>query len=73
MDYLMSTLHSLILTTESYYGNLKLAADTAWYSFITDQWTKAINETDPDPKFHYSARQSEINLCRKPIDVAKDC
>jgi hypothetical protein len=64
-DYLMSTLQSLILTTESYYGNLKLAADTAWYSFITDQWTKAINETDPDPKFHYSARQIEINLCPK--------
>lgn len=69
VDYLISARQSLILTTENYYGDLKLAADTAWYSFITDQWTKAISETDADPAFHYSGRQIDINLGRKRIDV----
>jgi len=71
-EYLMSTLQSLILATENCYGDLKLAAHTAWYSFITDQWTRAIKDTDPDPDFHYSRRQSEINGCN-PIEVAKHC
>jgi hypothetical protein len=66
---LLSAQHSLILTTENYYGDLKMAADTAWYSFITDQWTKAIAETDPDPDFHYSARQIEINRHRSKVNA----
>jgi len=60
-EYLMSTLQSLILATESYYGDLTLAVETCWYSFITTQWTNAINQTDPDPAFRYSRRQSDIN------------
>jgi hypothetical protein len=71
--YLLSARHSLILTTESYYGDLQLAKETAWYRFITDRWTKAINGTDPDPDFHYSARQIEINLLPRPVNEVNPC
>ena len=64
VEYLINARQNLILTTENYYGDLKLATDTAWYSFITGQWTKAISETDSDPGFHYSGRQIDINLGR---------
>jgi hypothetical protein len=71
-DYLLSTLQNLILTTESYYGDLKLAARTSWYTFITDQWTKAIKHTDQAPELRYSRRQIEINSC-KPSDGSPHC
>jgi hypothetical protein len=71
--YMVIALHHLILDAESYYEDLKLAKDTAWYGFITDQWTKAIADTDPDPGFHYSDRQIEINRRRKPFNIPGNC
>jgi len=65
-EYLLCARRNLILDTESYYGSLKLAEPTQWYSFIADVWTNALIKTAPaDLDFHYSAQQSWMNLCRK--------
>ena len=68
-EYLMCARRSLILDTEGYYGRLKMARDTSWYSFITKVWTRALIETAPaELDFHYSAQQAWMNVTRPPGD-----
>jgi hypothetical protein len=67
-EYLMSARRDLILETESYYPDLKLASATKWYDFITQVWTRALIEKVPaDLDYHYSAQQSWTNVCREQI------
>jgi hypothetical protein len=69
IEYLMSVRRDLILDTESYYPDLQFNEDTHWYDFITEVWTRALIKKVPaDLDYHYSAQQSWINVCRKPVE-----
>lgn len=70
-EYLMCARRNLILDTESYYGRLRFARDTKWYSFIGDRWTSALIESTPaELDYHYSAQQSWMNVTRTKADAA---
>jgi len=71
VEYLMCARRELILVTESYYQGLQLA-ETRWYDFIAELWTKALIKKVPaDLDYHYSAQQSWVNVCRKTIFDSK--
>jgi len=73
-EYLIWVRRNLILDTESYYGCLKLADETKWYSFITDLWTRVLMETAPaELDYHYSAQQSWMNITRPKSGKATPC
>jgi len=64
--YLMDQRQCLIMDTEGYYDDLRLAKDTEWYEFITQFWTRiliSVNARDLD--LRYSGVQSAINSIRK--------
>jgi Clostripain family len=64
--YLMDQRQNLILDTEGYYDDLRLAKDTEWYEFIVQFWTYiliSMNARDLD--LRYSGVQSAINSIRK--------
>jgi hypothetical protein len=70
-EYLMCARRTMILDTESYYGDLRLAG-THWYDFIAKRWTKALIQRVPaDLDYHYSAQQSWINATRPPARIAR--
>jgi len=73
-EYLMCVRRDLILDTESYYPDLKLARETHWYDFITDVWTRALMKKVPaDLDYHYSAQQSWMNVTGGPVTIANPC
>jgi Clostripain family len=74
IEYLMVARRDLILDTESYYPNLKLAKETGWYDVITQVWTRALMKKVPaDLDYHYSAQQSWMNVTRGPDRIATLC
>lgn len=65
---LMCLRRELIVVTESYYEELALAQDTAWYRFIVEVWSRILVELSPDDLDQkYSAQQSAVNAFRTDL------
>ena len=59
---LLCVRRNLIDETEGYYEDLRLSADTDWYRFIMEVWTKILIDDSPDDlNVVYSAQQSAVN------------
>jgi Clostripain family len=70
---LMCGRRDLIVLTEGYYCALKLSADTAWYTFISELWTTYLIDADPDElDSSYSAQQAAVNAARPRKRVSPD-
>jgi Clostripain family len=71
---LMCARREMIVDTEGYYEDLKLALDTAWYRFIVEQWSHILAQAAPeDLDVLYSAQQCAVNLGRSRLMVNSPC
>jgi hypothetical protein len=58
----MCVRRQLILETEGYYTDLRLANDTGWHRFIGKQWSEILVKLVPyELDVRYSAQQSSMN------------
>jgi hypothetical protein len=61
-NLLMCVRRQLILETEGYYTDLRLANDTGWHRFIGKQWSEILVKLVPyELDVRYSAQQSSMN------------